>query len=80
MTDKLYFITWLPTAAPTNLKILYSSEKQVLIPVFLGSADVIVKNVNEILTAIGEKNKVNKGHYGDDDDETESVPEDWMDQ
>lgn len=76
MAAKVFFITWQPVPAPTQLKMLYSTERRTLSSVFKGIEDIVATKRDDILVACGEKGKFDED---DSEDEERGGKGDWMD-
>lgn len=74
--EKVFFITWQPVPAPTQLKMLYSTERRTLGAVFKGVEEIVAVKRDDILFATGTKDKFAED---DSDDEERGGKDDWMD-
>ena len=73
---KAFFITWQPVPAPTQTKMLYSTERRTLGVVFKGVEDIVATKKDDIMVATGEKGKFDDEDSGD---EERGGKDDWMD-
>lgn len=69
MADKLLFITWCPHAAPTTLKMLYTSERIKVASWITGAFELTAANEEDIKQYLGIE----------EDNHDESEGDSWLD-
>jgi cofilin len=76
MAAKVFFITWQPVPAPTQFKMLYSTERRILSQAFKGVEDIVAVKRDDVMVAVGAKGKFDEE---ESEDEERGGKDDWMD-
>ena len=67
MASKVFFITWSPRPAPTELKMMYSTQRKHAIKIFSGVEEFIANTTEDILIETGAKARFEETHDSEDD-------------